>query len=135
MNAYNTYDDMYKCFMVNCKVDGSTLPTEQEKIYDMIENAVMYYNNKRKTEIGWSRDTETIDTFLDNNELLIMAHCIKLIYLENELNYFVSVWDTFQVEVGRKGYNYQVKAKERLIEKQEEKIDELIINTMDDWEV
>lgn len=127
-----TYDDIFDCFTDNFQVDSNLLPQTDEGKYRMINNAIKHYNNKMQDNIKCENTTETINRELDDDNLLVVAHYIKLIYLQNDLSDFLSIYSTFQKEIGFKDYKDQLQGRERQIEKLEDKIDELITNMEDD---
>lgn len=125
-----TYDDIYSCFLDNCRVDNSCLPVTDKGKYAMIRNGCKIYNSKMEDSIVLKADdlTETINVELDDARLLVLAYCLKLNYHENDLTEFTSVWSLYQKEIGFKDYSYQIKAKEANIERTEQKITELVTN-------
>lgn len=124
-----SYDEIFTCFIENCKGSQRNIPTTNEGKYAMIHNAIRHYENKMEDEfITYDDMTETINKKLDNSRLLILAYCIKLIYHENELTEFTSIYSTLQKEIGFKDYREQIKARESNITRTEQKITELITN-------
>jgi hypothetical protein len=127
-----TYDEIFESFLNNCGVDTSRLPTN-ESIYQMIENAINHYNVflKDETPIICDDNTETINVKLDGARLLILAYCLKYVYLENELVGFQELWSPFQKEVGIKDYRGQVSGRENTLKRTTDKIIELVSSIED----
>lgn len=128
-----TYDEIFICFIQNCGIDTSRLPTENEKLYEMIRNAVSHYNVYLKDEspIFGIDEEECLNTELDSTRLLILAYCLKYVYLENELVGFEELWSPFQQEVGIKDYRGQISARQDTLKRTDRKIIELISSIED----
>lgn len=122
-----TYDEIIKSFVNNCGVDTSRLPDDEEKLYDIIQNAISHYNAHLKDEspIVGNNDLECLNIFLDGTRLLILAYCTKYIHLENHLVEFQELWFPFQHDLGIKNYKSQVDGREKTLERTEKKIIEL----------
>ena len=124
-----SYDDIFTCFLENCKIQNKNLPSTDEGKYAMIHNACRHYTNKMEEEALKCDDIlETIDKELDDSRLLILAYCIKLVYLENAVTEFTDVFSVFQKEIGIKDYQAQVKARQYNVSTTEHKIIELMTN-------
>ncbi|APR02491.1 TPA: hypothetical protein ACXDAY_002073 [Clostridium botulinum] len=128
-----SYDEIFESFLLNCGIDTSELPKDQNKIYSIINNAVNHYNNFMEEDyyITTNNETETIDKRLDGSCLLILAHCIKYTHLENQLIEFEEIWSPFQKEIGFKNYKDQIASREKTLERTKNKIIELISNIED----
>lgn len=126
-----SYDEIFTCYLENCKILNSSIPNDTEKKYVMIHNACRHYENKMGEPIEWDDISEMINVKLDNSRLLILAYCLKLIYHENTLTEFTDIFSTFQKELGISNYQAQVKARESNIIRTEQKINELITNIED----
>jgi len=126
-----TYDDIFTCFLENTGVDISRLPQTDVGKYEMIHNAIRHYNSKISDldEVGkltYDDDTEKINVKLDDTRLLILAYCMKYVYLENELVAFQALWSPFQREIGIKDYRSQVQGRENTLQRTEQKIYEFL---------
>jgi len=128
-----TYDDVFTEFMTITKTDPINIPTEEEKIYDLIHNAVHLFNNRLRDNLGYDDENEIFSRELNHDELVILANFLKLVFLENQLIYFTTLFQPFTKEVGLRNYQSQVKSLEFLIQQQAKKIDELINNTQVDF--
>lgn len=126
-----SYDEIFECFLENCGIDTSMLPTTNEAIYRMIKNAVRHYNTyiPKSDKIGavsCDDDEERINVKLDDARLLILAYCLKYVYLENQLVGFQELWSPFIKEIGFKDYKAQVEGRENTLKRTKNKIIELI---------
>ena len=128
-----TYDDVYTEFMTITKTDPINIPTDQDKIYDAIHNAVHMFNNRMRDNLQYDDSTELFDRELNHDELVILANFLKLIFLENQLTYFTTLFQPFAKDVGLRNYQSQIKSLEFLIQQQNKRIDELINNTQVDF--
>lgn len=131
-----TYDQIWQCFIDNCGVDVTQLPTDDYRKYNMIKNATMHYNNFIDEEdnigkITCDDSTETINVKLDGSRLLILAYCMKYVELENQLVEFEELYTPFQKEMGIKNYKDQVKGRENTLARTNQKIIELLSNIED----
>lgn len=128
-----TYDQIWTTFLNNCKVSDIDLPQTDEKIYEMISNAVLHFNNRLRDNVKCDNVTETLDRELSDDHLLILAHYIRLIFLKNQKTYFESVWQPFQGDIGLRNFSTQLKSLENSVQDQEKLIERLIINTEEDY--
>lgn len=128
-----SYDTIYTTFLNKTKVSDIDLPTSDERIFDIIHGAILDFNNRMHDDLGYDDTLEQVDRELSNDELLILAHFIRLTVLKNQLTYFTSVWQPFQREISLKHYGTQLKSLEYLIESEEKKIEEIIRNQEDDY--
>lgn len=127
-----TYDDIFKCFMDNCRPDNFRIPSTNEGKYRMIKNGIMFFNNKMDGVILEANDlTETVNSKMTNDELLILAYCMRYNYFQCELDDFISVYSMFQKEIGFKDYKDQLKGREFILQRTEQQITELISNIQD----
>lgn len=128
-----TYDMVWKTFLNNCKVSDIDLPKTTEKIYEEIKNGVILFNNRMRTHILCHDDTETLSENLSEDDLIILANFIRLVFLINQETYFQSIFQPFASDIGLKNFGTQLKTLETSIAKQKSFIDYLIINTMEDF--
>lgn len=128
-----TFDDVWKCFLNNCKVSDIDLPNANEKIHEAIKNATMYFNNRMRTSIQCDTSIETFSEELSEDTLLILANFIRLTFLTNQRTYFESLWQPFASDVGLRNFGTQLNSLKASVQEQEKKIDNLIINTLEDF--
>ncbi|MFB5759100.1 hypothetical protein [Paenibacillus medicaginis] len=128
-----TYDEIFTEFLVITKTEPVNVPTEQDKIYDVIHSAVRHYNNRMRTKVMCDDLTETISEELDDDELIIIANFLKLAFLENQLIYFTTLWQPFAQDIGLRNYQAQIKSMEYLIKRQEDKLDQIINRIQTDY--
>lgn len=131
-----SYDQIYQCFIDNCGVDTGKLPQTDEGKYNMIINAVKHYNSQISEydaigKLVCDNSTEIINVELDDTRLLILAYCLKYVYLENQLVGFEELWSPFQKEVGIKDYRSQIQGRENTLVRTEHKITELLTSIED----
>lgn len=80
-----SYDEIWEFFLLNCKTSDINLPTEESLIYKSIRNAVLRFNNRlRDKKLKCNDETETVDRVMNEDELLILVHYLRLIFLINE---------------------------------------------------
>jgi Mg/Co/Ni transporter MgtE len=127
-----TYDDIFTTFISINKTNPVNIPTDDEKKYDMIHSAVLHYNNRMRASITWDDELEQLSIDLDNDQLILIAHYLKLACLENDLDYFVSVWSGFQSEL-KGNYRDQQKGKQELVNREDDIIEKIIFNMTDDY--
>lgn len=128
-----TFDEVWKSFLNNCKVSDIDLPNTTEQIYEIIKNSTMYFNNRMRTSIQCDTDSETLSEELSEDHLLILANFIRLTFLINQRTYFESLWQPFSSDVGLRNFSTQLNSLKASVQEQEKKIDNLIINTMEDF--
>ena len=128
-----SFDDVWSTFLNNCKLSDIDLPNTDEKIYEEIKNAVMYFNNRMRTSIICDDENESLNEKLSDDHLLILANYIRLTFLINQRTYFESLWQPFSSDVGLKNFGTQLNSLKASVTEQEKKIDSLIINTMEDF--
>lgn len=122
-----TYDDIFQCFLENCGIDPSRLPTDETLIYNLIKNAIRYYNAEideldNVGKLTYDDSTEEINVALDDIRLLLLAFCLKYIYLENQLIEFQEIWTPFQQEIGFRNYREQVSGREATLSRAKQDI-------------
>lgn len=127
-----TYDELYTLFMVNCNVDSLMLPQKEEQMYDVIQNAVMLFNNRLRDNVKCDNETETVSRTLSDDEKLIIAHFIRLTLLKNVRTFKNSIFTTFTQEIGVRNISAQLNSLKDEIEKEEKTIDMLIFHMLDE---
>lgn len=128
-----SFDQLWTTFLTNCKMSPQDLPQTETLIYETIQSAVLHFNNRLRLNIKCDNTQELLSEELSEDYLLILAHTIKLIILQNQLTYSVTKFEPFQKDIGRKNYKEQIGAQERQVANQEELISRLIINTEEDY--
>lgn len=125
-----SYDDIYTEFITNTKTDDINLPNSQEKTYDSIHSAIRHYNNRLRDNLNFDDDNENVDRSLNNDELLLIAHYLRISFLKNQKSEFVTTWSPFEKDIGIKNYQSQVKALQETINEEESTIEKIIFNSM-----
>ncbi|NOL36848.1 hypothetical protein [Bacillus safensis] len=129
-----TYDQIWQCFLDNCKTSDINLPSDDEGIYSQIKNASLLFNNRfRDNRITCDNDTETVDRLLNEDDLLILGNYIRLVFLKNELTAYSSTWQPFSKDIGTTHFSAQIKALESQVNEQQRTIDKIIFNTEVDF--
>lgn len=127
-----SYDTIFTKFIGINKTESINIPTNESKIYEMITNAVDSANNRMRTNYTYDNTEEVVNEVLDIDTILIIAHFIKLNFLENSLTYYVTLMKPFTKEIGLLHYNADVKALESLIANENSRIDEILKNMCED---
>lgn len=128
-----TYDNIWETYLLNCKVDHYEHPTEEQAIYREIHNAVSLFNNRMRKSYRCDDPTETLDVELTNDELLILANYIKLVFVENKQLYSTTLLSPFTKDMGIKNHGQQMKTLENSVERQKAFIESLILNGQEDF--
>ncbi|PAD85031.1 hypothetical protein CHH57_01595 [Niallia circulans] len=128
-----SYDEIWTTFLNNCKVSDLDLPQTNKAIYESIRNAVMYMNNRLRTDLICDDVKETLDKEITQDHLLILANYIRYIFLINQKTYFENLWQPFSKDVGLKNFSTQLNSLKSSIELQDKTIDRLIMNTEVDF--
>ncbi|MEK4907340.1 hypothetical protein [Niallia sp. FSL M8-0099] len=128
-----SYDEIWTTFLNNCKVSDLDLPQTNKAIYESIRNAVMYMNNRLRTDLICDDVKETLNKEITQDHLLILANYIRYIFLINQKTYFENLWQPFSKDVGLKNFSTQLNSLKTSIELQDKTIDRLIMNTEVDF--
>ncbi|MEX0595713.1 MAG: hypothetical protein WD512_04365 [Candidatus Paceibacterota bacterium] len=131
-----TYDEIWELFLTNCKTTDINLPQSEDKIKKTINSAVMLMNNQIRSEIVCDDVGETLSLFsegLDEDKRLILSQFIRLVFLKNELSYFVTMFQPFQKDIGVRNFATQLRVLESSVTNQEEDIISIINNTKEDY--
>lgn len=128
-----TYDDIYTEFITKCQTDTINLPSTTDKIYDTIHSAIRHFNSRLRDTLSWDDLSESVDRDLSNDELILLAHFLRLSFLENQLISFSTIWQPFQSDIGLRNYQSQVKSLESLVTMEKDLIESLIDKTQEDY--
>lgn len=126
--ANTKYDEVYQLFIDNVWVEGIDLPQTPEQIYNTIHNAVKLYNNRLRDSVTCDDTNEQFDRQLNDDQMLIMAHYLRLTLLKNNRTYKNAIFDTFTKEVGYKNIKAQLDSLDEEIKNEEKTIDFIIFN-------
>lgn len=127
-----TYDELYELFLTNCQSSELSLPRTTEQMYNIINNAVMLYNNRLRDNLVCNDESETIDRLLVDDQKLIIAHYIRLTILKNTRTFKNSIFTTFTQEIGIRNINAQLSSLRDEIENEEKTIGMLIFHMTDE---
>jgi hypothetical protein len=128
-----TYDEIWSEFLTNCKTSDINLPNTDEKRYSMIKSAIRHYNNRLNDTLKCDDTAETVNRQLTDNELIIIAHYIRLSFFENELINFTTIWTPFTKEIGVRTIKEQMSALSSLVTMENNLIEDLILNSSTDY--
>jgi hypothetical protein len=129
-----TYDELWTEFITNCKTDDINLPQTDLGKYNAIHSAIREYKNRMTdTVLKWDDTTETVNIQLNDNQILIIAHYIRLAFLENEIISFSTTWQPFEKEIGAKNIRDQLSALRMLVEMEKVKIENIIMFSQEDY--
>nr|DAX85760.1 MAG TPA: hypothetical protein [Caudoviricetes sp.] len=112
--AKTTYQEIWDTFVDFTGVPVEDLPQTEEGMYSLIKSGILKYNSvteKSETKLIGNEIMEELNVELDYDRLLLLAYCLKYIFLENEKNEYESVWGVFSNDIGLKFYGDTVKAK------------------------
>jgi hypothetical protein len=135
--AVTDYDTIWETFRDISGLDDELLPSDEQGIYLEIHNAVRKYNIKTddsEEKLTYSDSTESLNRFLDDNRLQLLALFIKQNILQSKLEYFEQLYQYDLKEVRSKFYKDQVTTRENTISKVEKEIKE-ILSYMDDHDL
>ena len=128
-----TYDEIWQAFLNNCKVSDIELPNSDDKRYEYIRNALMYFNNRMRTKYVGDDIGESLNDQLSEDHLLILANYIRLIFLINQKTFYENTWQPFASDIGVKYFGTQLKSLETSVNTQNATIDRLIMYTEEDF--
>lgn len=129
-----SYDNFYQVFIDNCRTEDINLPSFGEQQINAVTNAIRLYNN-RIIDIGTlivaDEINELVDRVVTDNELMIVAHFIRLVFLKNQRTYKNTVLTPFTKEMGVRNVSAQINSLKDEIKEQETFIESLIFNAYD----
>ncbi len=128
-----SYDKVWETFLNKCKIDDLEIPSTDSSIHQTIQNAILDFNRRLEDNLSGDNTTEQLSRELDGNELLLISHCVRFIILENQLIYFSSTYTPFTKELGVRNVGGQMNRLEVLVEKEESKIDGILMKMVDDF--
>lgn len=127
-----TFDDIWLTFLNNYKVEDIDLP-HPERIPEIIQDALMRFNNRMRTKAKCDFSNECVVGLTSEDDLLLLAHYIKLIQLINSRVHYESLYNPFAADVGVRNFKTQLDSLNGSIKDQEKLIDEIIFNAMEDF--
>ena len=128
-----SYDTIWTTFLENCKTPDINLPSTDERKYAVIQNAILLFNNRMRTTIKCDDENETVDTDMSDDQLILLAHYIKLVFLSNEKTYYETLLNPFQKDIGFRNHAAQINSIRGSVTEQEKFIERLIINQTEDF--
>ena len=127
-----SYDELYSTFLNNSLADEIDLPQTNEEIYREINNAIMLYNNRERQNLICDDLQENVNRQLNNDEVLIVAHYIRLTFLKKQRMAFGLTWQPFDKDMGLRNYDSQIRAMDRQVWDAEQDIRKLRHNKEED---
>lgn len=127
------YDQIWQQFLDINKTSSINLPNTDEKKYSAINSAVRHYNNRLNDTIACDDETETVSEDLTDNKLILVAHYLKLTFLENQWLDFASTWNPFSKDIGLKNIQSQLSALKELVNIEKQEIEKIILNSSEDY--
>lgn len=82
-----SYDQIWETFLNNCETSDFDVPQQEEDIYKSIRNAILHFNNRLRDNLKADNSTETVNRELSEDDLLILAHFLRYIFLLNKRPY------------------------------------------------
>ena len=128
-----TYNDVWSTFLDNYKVDTKDISQTEEAVYNDIKNAVILYNNRMRTNLICDNASETIANAKTDDERLLIAHYIRLVYLKNSKTLYETLYQPISPDVGIRNYRTQMSSLQTSIKDQESMIESFIFNMQEDF--
>lgn len=128
-----TYDQVWTQFLLNYKADNEDLPSDGIRIKEFINNAIMLMNNRLRITMVGDDVNELIVGMVNDDELILLAHYIRLVFLINEKTYYEKLWQPFATDVGLKDFSTQLRSLDSSVKQQKEFIDHVIFNMTEDF--
>lgn len=128
-----SYDNIWQMYLENCKTTDSNLPTEPSDIYPKIKNAVLLLNNRMRSNFECNDEFEIVSPSLSDDQLIILAHYLKLVFLQNQRVYYETLLQPFASDMGFRNFTAQINSVRESVVSQENFIEKLIINQTEDF--
>lgn len=120
-----SYDEIYQYFMRHTRVDSLDLPTDIPSQINLIHDAIMEFNiwlRIGSDKLYYDDIKEEVSEDLQDELFVFLSECMTLSVYKNMLSEFVSTWEMFQNDVGRKNYKDQLNGRQELVNKQEARL-------------
>lgn len=131
-----TYDELYSYFIRNTKLNELDLPSTIEGQVALIHDGKIEYNIRLRMNSASLECDDTLEALneqLNDANKVFICECMKLGVLKNMVTDFVSTWETFQNDIGRKYYKDQLNGRQKLVEDQEKRLDSLKLAIFDEY--
>jgi len=129
-----TYDNIYEYFSRNIRADALDLPSTVEEQVLLIKDGIDEFNIRLERALTCDDITETVSEELTNSEIRYVSECMKLRIYKGMLDDYISVWEVFQNDIGRKNYKDQLNGRETRIQTQESLLNRMADRIYDDYE-
>lgn len=128
------YDKIYSIFtQLAIGVDAYALPTTIKEQIELIKIGVATYNALKDDNITLDEESEKMlngkGSALDNNERLLLAHCMLLQIYQRISDEFTSMISVSSKDIALKDYQYQAKYKRQKVEDEREIIQQLLLRS------
>lgn len=125
------FDTVWAEFISKNKMDQFDIPNTDEAIYNTIESAVRTFNTKLEDDLSCDVVTELFSRDLNDKEINLLSHIIRLITLQNQLIYQSTMFIPFTQDIGTRNHANQMTRLEKLVEDEEKKISSIILKMVD----
>lgn len=129
-----TYDDIYSYFYRNIKVDSFDLPSTIQEQKELVEDGIDEYNIRLDEEVTYDNELEEINAQLTKSQIKFISECMKLIILRHMKEDYISTWEVFQNDIGRKNYKDQLSGRIDLVVSQESVLNRLANKLYDNFD-
>lgn len=131
-----SYDEIYQYFIRHTRVDSLDLPSDIPSQIHLIHDGVIEFNIWLR--IGLDRliyddTTEELSEDMQDELFVFLSECMTLSIYKNMLSEFVSTWEVFQNDVGRKYYKDQLNGRQELVKEQEHRLKTLRLAISDEY--
>lgn len=127
-----TFNEIWTTFLENYTVEEIDLP-HPDRIPEVIKNALRLLNNRMRTNAVCDFASETVNGLTTDDELILLAHYIKLVQLINSKVFYEKLYNPFSADVGVRNFKTQLDSLNNSIKEQEDLIDRIIYNSMEDF--
>ncbi|WP_368900850.1 hypothetical protein [Oceanobacillus oncorhynchi] len=126
------FDTVWSEFIVKNKMDEFDIPNTDEAIHKTIESAVRTFNTKLEDNLSCDLPSELFSRELNDEEINLLSHIIRLITLQNQLIYQSTMFIPFTQDIGTRNHANQMSRLEKLVEDEEKKIDAIMLKMVDE---
>lgn len=127
-----SFDCVWETFLENYRVEDVDLP-HPDQIPSVIQNALRFLNNRMRTKAICNFASETVEGLSGEDDLILLAHYIKLVQLINSKVFYEKLYNPFSADVGVRNFKTQLDSLNNSVKEQEKLIDEIIFNAMEDF--
>lgn len=129
-----TYEEIWNKFESISKFDQYDLPFTVDGRRKLIVSGVDIFNQRLFDELQCDNKLDEVGRQLTQQEIYLVANCIKLQVCNNLYTDFATTYSMYQKEVGFKDYKAQINARETMVKMQEKTIDSIVFSMLEDYE-